>query len=264
MKQAIYVLGISVSAIALGGEARAGELMAYSYDALGRLTATNIIGGPSGGVALGTVYDPAGNRQNYTVVGSSGSASVTSPAPKRPGPGTGRRRALAARSPSTWRRGRARPISWERVAGHAWPATGGLADRPGPLRRSGEPRAFPLLAASGGKLAAQRRDAAPGPAPSPRMRERQEWRETDKWRSAPHSCPDSGSARLCLPCGPWRRHAGAGAAGTAAAARLLCRRRTGRPVARHLPLQQHRHHHWRRRERPGPSPPQRRAQRGQH
>ena len=79
MRRSVLRLGTAMSVAGLGGIAHASETAYYTYDALGRLTATNVIGGPSGGVTLNTSFDPAGNRTNYSVVGSSGSASVYDP-----------------------------------------------------------------------------------------------------------------------------------------------------------------------------------------
>ncbi|HYJ81844.1 MAG TPA: hypothetical protein VEW26_03245, partial [Allosphingosinicella sp.] len=62
-----YLLACSV--FALAGAAQAAESVTYSYDALGRLTATTTTGGPQSGVATGIAYDPAGNRSTYNVTG---------------------------------------------------------------------------------------------------------------------------------------------------------------------------------------------------
>jgi len=47
----------------------ASDTTTYSYDPLGRLIATVISGGPSGGTQTSTGFDPAGNRSTYTVSG---------------------------------------------------------------------------------------------------------------------------------------------------------------------------------------------------
>jgi YD repeat-containing protein len=67
-------------AVLIGGcqAAHADETTTYSYDALGRLVATGITGGPNSGISTGTIYDPAGNRSTYVVSGST--ASISSPA----------------------------------------------------------------------------------------------------------------------------------------------------------------------------------------
>lgn len=57
------------SVLALAGAAEAGETVTYSYDALGRLTATSTTGGANNGVATGIAYDPAGNRSSFTISG---------------------------------------------------------------------------------------------------------------------------------------------------------------------------------------------------
>lgn len=68
------------SALALASAAQAGETVTYSYDALGRLTATTSSGTVNDGVATGIAYDPAGNRSGYSVTG------VAPPPPPPPAP----------------------------------------------------------------------------------------------------------------------------------------------------------------------------------
>lgn len=48
----------------------ANESTVYTYDALGRLIATSITGGPGNGRQVSTGFDPADNRSNYTVSGA--------------------------------------------------------------------------------------------------------------------------------------------------------------------------------------------------
>ena len=61
--------------IGLGGNAaHAQETITYEYDALGRLTNATTSGGPSNGVSQTYDYDPAGNRTQQTVIGSSNPA----------------------------------------------------------------------------------------------------------------------------------------------------------------------------------------------
>lgn len=72
--------GSLLAAIAIS-PAQASETVTYTYDALGRLTASTTSGGPNGGVSAGTSFDPAGNRTGYNVSGGSMSlqqASTTS------------------------------------------------------------------------------------------------------------------------------------------------------------------------------------------
>jgi YD repeat-containing protein len=45
----------------------AGETIVYSYDALGRLTASTRSGGPNSGIQTNTLYDPSGNRKAQAV-----------------------------------------------------------------------------------------------------------------------------------------------------------------------------------------------------
>jgi opacity protein-like surface antigen len=70
------------SAAALAAAAQAAETVTYSYDALGRLTATSSSGTVNAGVATSVGYDPAGNRSSYSVTGVGG----TPPPPPPPSP----------------------------------------------------------------------------------------------------------------------------------------------------------------------------------
>ncbi|HEX8240153.1 MAG TPA: RHS repeat domain-containing protein [Allosphingosinicella sp.] len=68
---------LATSAIAWAGAARAGETLVYTYDALGRLTATTTTDGVNNGVTTSIAYDPAGNRSGYTVSGVGSPSSPT-------------------------------------------------------------------------------------------------------------------------------------------------------------------------------------------
>jgi hypothetical protein len=61
MQIKVFFLGL-IAASAVAAPAQAAETVSYTYDALGRLTATTTSGGPNAGMATGTGYDPAGNR----------------------------------------------------------------------------------------------------------------------------------------------------------------------------------------------------------
>lgn len=68
----------SASVLAIGFStpgARAQETTTYQYDGLGRLVTTQVSGGPNGGTATSTSFDPAGNRTAYAV------ANAPSPTP---------------------------------------------------------------------------------------------------------------------------------------------------------------------------------------
>lgn len=87
-----YQLLACASASAIGFlplPAQAQETVTYQYDALGRLSASVISGGPNNGIATATCFDPAGNRTQY-FTGSGAPpacASLPSPAPTpTPGP----------------------------------------------------------------------------------------------------------------------------------------------------------------------------------
>jgi YD repeat-containing protein len=46
------------------------ETVTYSYDALGRVVSVSHAGGDNNGMTNSLSYDAAGNRTNYTVIGS--------------------------------------------------------------------------------------------------------------------------------------------------------------------------------------------------
>jgi hypothetical protein len=58
-------LWLTASALALASSARAGETVTYSYDALGRLTASSSSGTINSGVTSSIGYDAAGNRSIF-------------------------------------------------------------------------------------------------------------------------------------------------------------------------------------------------------
>lgn len=64
------------------GAAHAIEAVSYKYDALGRLTDTNIANGPNGGRNVRLCYDKAGNRLRYA---SDSTATVPCPDASQPG-----------------------------------------------------------------------------------------------------------------------------------------------------------------------------------
>jgi hypothetical protein len=58
------------------------ETATYTYDALGRLTGSNISGGPNDSRATGSCFDRAGNRMRYDVATSTpGTCPTPSPTP---------------------------------------------------------------------------------------------------------------------------------------------------------------------------------------
>src|SRR3954469_4118123 len=60
----------------LAARADAGETRTYTYDALGRLVATSATGTVNDGQTTNIAYDPAGNRQSYTVAGGGAGTPV--------------------------------------------------------------------------------------------------------------------------------------------------------------------------------------------
>jgi YD repeat-containing protein len=79
-------LCLATSLVALTAAAQASETTTYTYDALGRLTATSSTGTVNNGVATSVGYDPAGNRSNYAVTGAGGGAPPPPPPPPGPPP----------------------------------------------------------------------------------------------------------------------------------------------------------------------------------
>lgn len=71
----------------LAGMAAASETRTYNYDALGRLTASTIVGGPNDTRQIGTCFDRAGNRMRYDVATSAPAACPTPTPTPTPTPG---------------------------------------------------------------------------------------------------------------------------------------------------------------------------------
>lgn len=61
---------VALLGVAIATPTCAAETVTYSYDALGRLVGSSVSGGPSSGVNTTIAYDPADNRTNYQVTGS--------------------------------------------------------------------------------------------------------------------------------------------------------------------------------------------------
>lgn len=76
------VIAVSVLFFCIANS-KAAETTAYTYDALGRLSGTEAVGGPANGLKLVIQYDAAGNRTNLNVTGSASlqQASLTSAGP---------------------------------------------------------------------------------------------------------------------------------------------------------------------------------------
>lgn len=55
------------AALLVSASSLASETTNYSYDALGRLTGSTIVGGPNNTRKTGTCFDAAGNRLRYDV-----------------------------------------------------------------------------------------------------------------------------------------------------------------------------------------------------
>lgn len=72
MRQIFFVIALASIAVT----ASAQETVTYSYDALGRLVATSVSGGPNSGMSTATGFDEAGNRTSYTATTSSGPIAV--------------------------------------------------------------------------------------------------------------------------------------------------------------------------------------------
>jgi hypothetical protein len=80
---------LAASALGIAAAAQAGETVTYSYDALGRLTATTSTGTVNNGAASALSYDPAGNRTHYDVSGAAGSAPPPGAQPSSASPASG-------------------------------------------------------------------------------------------------------------------------------------------------------------------------------
>jgi hypothetical protein len=77
------VISILVAGICGAASAHAAQTVSYGYDALGRLTEVQILGGPGSGVTEAYQYDAAGNRLNYNVTAPGQSAvTLTVPNPR--------------------------------------------------------------------------------------------------------------------------------------------------------------------------------------
>jgi hypothetical protein len=83
-----YVLGAAAGTLALDGAGRAGETQTYTYDALGRLVATQHTAGAHAGQANSLCYDAAGNRTQYqsSSTGALASCGGGTPSPPPPPP----------------------------------------------------------------------------------------------------------------------------------------------------------------------------------
>ena len=66
-KKAAALLSSAAGLLFLHGAVLASETTNYTYDPLGRLVGVSTLGGPRNGTAVTTDYDPAGNRENYSV-----------------------------------------------------------------------------------------------------------------------------------------------------------------------------------------------------
>ena len=70
MTRGIGFWQVALLGMAFAAPTHAVETVTYSYDALGRLVTSSVSGGPSAGVNTAIAYDPADNRTNYQVTGS--------------------------------------------------------------------------------------------------------------------------------------------------------------------------------------------------
>jgi hypothetical protein len=75
MKQNVRFF-LAMLALAFTSAAPAGVTTSYAYDALGRLIATSTTGEVNNGVTKTLTYDPAGNRQTYSISAAGTAASV--------------------------------------------------------------------------------------------------------------------------------------------------------------------------------------------
>lgn len=68
---------LAMLALAISAVAQAGVTTSYTYDALGRLVATGTSGDVNNGLTKTITYDPAGNRQTYTISGGGSGGGST-------------------------------------------------------------------------------------------------------------------------------------------------------------------------------------------
>lgn len=68
--------GAAAALIASTGYA---ETVTYSYDALGRLRASSVSGGPDNGTSTAICYDAASNRERYVTTVAGAAACTASP-----------------------------------------------------------------------------------------------------------------------------------------------------------------------------------------
>ena len=66
----LILVFVVLTTILIAAPSIAQETVTYTYDALGRLIASSISGGPNNGTQTGTTFDPASNRTNYAVTGA--------------------------------------------------------------------------------------------------------------------------------------------------------------------------------------------------
>lgn len=77
----LLLLGSCAIAGVLGPVAGNAETITYSYDALGRLRASSVSGGPDNGTNTAICYDPASNRERYVTTKGGTAACTTSTYP---------------------------------------------------------------------------------------------------------------------------------------------------------------------------------------
>lgn len=70
-------IAIGACCLCISGAALAGQTVAYTYDALGRLTQSRVTSGTGSGTTQVFQYDNAGNRMQYQVSGVPGQTPVT-------------------------------------------------------------------------------------------------------------------------------------------------------------------------------------------
>lgn len=80
----IFLCGGGAAVLIVAASAAAtSETVTYNYDALGRLTASAVSGGPNSGTQTAICMDPAGNRTKY-VTTVNGAAACVPPPSARP------------------------------------------------------------------------------------------------------------------------------------------------------------------------------------
>lgn len=82
----LLLLGSCAAAVVIGSVASSAQTVTYSYDAIGRLQASSISGGPNPDVNTMICLDQASNRERYVVAVAGAASCVPPPITPTPSP----------------------------------------------------------------------------------------------------------------------------------------------------------------------------------